>query len=143
MGNGGVDFPSAHSTVTPPYRRRPLNPEWKAYRRGIEWRCRWLELRTKELLCQEKRYAQLLSKFRTDKEAALVAQMLRHGGGDTAGGPHTPSQANAHMYTCIYMQRDVGCCRPRHKDCSPATRGGRSDSASWHVPGASWRVESP
>ena len=80
------------------HRRKPPNPEWKAYRRGIEWRCRWLELRTKELLCQEKRYAQLLGKFRTDKEAALVAQMLRH-----AGGPHIPPKADAHVYVCMYV----------------------------------------
>eukprot|EP00897_Mesotaenium_endlicherianum_P009736 jgi/Mesen1/8791/ME000527S08292 len=56
--------------------KRPLSVEWKEHRKGIEWRCRWLELRMRELQFQASRYDQLLARLRSSSSAP-----------STSGGP--------------------------------------------------------
>ncbi|KAL2634451.1 hypothetical protein R1flu_005930 [Riccia fluitans] len=40
--------------------KKALNAEWKKYRRGIEWRCRWLEVRLNELRARSEKYDRIL-----------------------------------------------------------------------------------
>ncbi|CAM6117700.1 unnamed protein product [Calypogeia fissa] len=47
--------------------KKALNAEWKKYRRGIEWRCRWLEIRLNELRARSERYDRLLAERRARK----------------------------------------------------------------------------
>ncbi|CAM6120222.1 unnamed protein product [Calypogeia fissa] len=47
--------------------KKALNAGWKKYRRGIEWRCRWLEIRLKELSARSERYDRLLAERRARK----------------------------------------------------------------------------
>lgn len=53
---------------------RALTAEWKTYRQGIEWRCRWLELRFKELLAQSVKYDKILRTARSHKQQLLEQQ---------------------------------------------------------------------
>ncbi len=46
---------------------KALDADWKLYRRGIEWRCRWLELRMQELQSQASRYDQILEELKKVK----------------------------------------------------------------------------
>ena len=48
--------------------------EWRAARRGVEWRVRWLELRLTELQHQRRHYQQQLTAERQREEAAAAAQ---------------------------------------------------------------------
>lgn len=52
--------------------KKALNAEWKKYRRGIEWRCRWLEIRLNELRARSQRYDRLLEERRKKKAQAWV-----------------------------------------------------------------------
>jgi hypothetical protein len=47
--------------------------DWRAYRRTLEWRCRWVEVRMAELREQERRYARLDAKLRAREAAAAEA----------------------------------------------------------------------
>ncbi|XP_024532741.1 uncharacterized protein LOC9640435 isoform X1 [Selaginella moellendorffii] len=66
-------------------RRRPLNMDWKNYRRGIEWRCRWLDIRLMELQRQATKYDEVLSGIqkakpwdgRTEPDGAARAAPVR------------------------------------------------------------------
>ena len=78
--------PSAQALPQPPVR----DQAWRTYRRSLEWRCRWAELRLRELKAQEAHYAAL--------EARLLA--LQAGGGSSgdagAGGDgQTAGEAEA------------------------------------------------
>lgn len=57
-GNGAMvlsdDIPSSNR------KKKAVNSEWKTYRQGIEWRCRWLELRVKELQVLSIKYNEML-----------------------------------------------------------------------------------
>ncbi|MCO5589317.1 hypothetical protein L7F22_043283 [Adiantum nelumboides] len=57
-GNGAMVL----SDDIPPSNRKKktVNQEWKTYRQGIEWRCRWLELRVKELQALANKYNDIL-----------------------------------------------------------------------------------
>lgn len=48
-------------------RKKALTPEWKDYRHHIEWRCQWLELRIRELLCRASKYDHLLEDIQARK----------------------------------------------------------------------------
>ena len=45
-----------------------MNTEWKAYRQGIEWRCRWIELRIKQLEVASSKYDRILALAKQRKE---------------------------------------------------------------------------
>ncbi|KAI5078434.1 hypothetical protein GOP47_0006105 [Adiantum capillus-veneris] len=80
-GNGAMvlsdDIPSSNSM---PRKKKAVNQEWKSYRQGIEWRCRWLELRVKELQPLAKRYNEMLAtakstmKQELEKEESISAR---------------------------------------------------------------------
>jgi hypothetical protein len=55
-------------------KKRALNVEWKAYRQGIEWRCRWLALRVKELQAESSKYNRILALRKEQKEQYLDQQ---------------------------------------------------------------------
>ena len=55
-------------------KKRALNAEWKAYRQGIEWRCRWLALRVKELQAESSKYDRILALSKKQKEQYLDQQ---------------------------------------------------------------------
>lgn len=48
-------------------RKKALTLEWKDYRHHIEWRCQWLELRIRELLCRASKYDHLLEDIQARK----------------------------------------------------------------------------
>ncbi|BFI09184.1 protein MpBromo7 [Marchantia polymorpha subsp. ruderalis] len=48
--------------------KKALNAEWKKYRRGIEWRCRWLEVRLNELRARSEKYDRILEERRAKKQ---------------------------------------------------------------------------
>ncbi|KAJ7539851.1 hypothetical protein O6H91_11G111900 [Diphasiastrum complanatum] len=68
-GSGGLLSPQDDALVGEPNERKKkaLNQEWKTYRRGIEWRCRWLELRIKALQDQASRYDRFLEESEVKK----------------------------------------------------------------------------
>lgn len=47
--------------------KKALDADWKTSRRGIEWRCRWLELRMQELQSQSSKYDKCLEKLKAQK----------------------------------------------------------------------------
>jgi len=53
---------------------RQLNPDWREYRRSIEWRCRWLELRMGDLHLRALRYEALLRKMRARDQQQLLQE---------------------------------------------------------------------
>eukprot|EP00898_Chlorokybus_atmophyticus_P004020 jgi/Chlat1/4619/Chrsp293S04360 len=55
------------------HRKRPLDPDWKRYRRGIEWRCRWLELRMAELRALTQHYEEELAQMQSRDEECTAA----------------------------------------------------------------------
>jgi hypothetical protein len=65
--------PTAPALPQPPVR----DPAWRTYRRSLEWRCRWVELRLRELKAQETHYAAL--------EARLLARQAGGGSSGDAG----------------------------------------------------------
>lgn len=46
---------------------KALDPVWKQHRRGIEWRCRWLELRTKAINAKLSLYDKSLKSLQNSK----------------------------------------------------------------------------
>ncbi|KAL3693237.1 hypothetical protein R1sor_006888 [Riccia sorocarpa] len=52
--------------------KKALNAEWKKYRRGIEWRCRWLEVRLNELRARSEKYDRILQERRAKKQWAVT-----------------------------------------------------------------------
>eukprot|EP00250_Pteridium_aquilinum_P026520 c33132_g1_i1 orf=2-1519(-) len=66
-GNGANEL-VAEGIPSPKRRKKALNPDWKTYRQGIEWRCRWLELHVKELQAMSKKYDQILETARSEKK---------------------------------------------------------------------------
>ncbi|KAJ7294687.1 hypothetical protein O6H91_Y239900 [Diphasiastrum complanatum] len=68
-GSAVLLYPEDDALVVEPNERKKkaLNQEWKTYRRGIEWRCRWLELRIKALQDQASRYDQFLEEREVKK----------------------------------------------------------------------------
>lgn len=48
-------------------KKRALDADWKTYRQGIEWRCRWVELRVEELQAEANKYTRILEAARTCK----------------------------------------------------------------------------
>lgn len=44
-----------------------MDPDWKQHRRGIEWRCRWLELRTKAINAKLTLYDKSLKSLQNSK----------------------------------------------------------------------------
>eukprot|EP00239_Pterosperma_sp_CCMP1384_P001073 CAMPEP_0197856052 /NCGR_PEP_ID=MMETSP1438-20131217/27794_1 /TAXON_ID=1461541 /ORGANISM="Pterosperma sp., Strain CCMP1384" /LENGTH=773 /DNA_ID=CAMNT_0043471375 /DNA_START=252 /DNA_END=2570 /DNA_ORIENTATION=- len=55
-------------------KRQALDGEWKRYRRGLEWRCRWLEVRMKELQKESTHYENLEKSLLAQREAQREAQ---------------------------------------------------------------------
>ena len=47
--------------------RKALDTDWKLYRRGIEWRCHWLELRTQAIKAKIGLYDKLLRSAQSEK----------------------------------------------------------------------------
>jgi hypothetical protein len=67
-GNGASVPQEDEAEGTPNERNsKALDADWKLYRRGIEWRCRWLELRMQELQSQASRYDQILEELKKVK----------------------------------------------------------------------------
>ena len=48
-----------------------LDPGWKQYRRDVEWQCRWLELRMKEIGGHIERYEGALEEMERPREATI------------------------------------------------------------------------
>ncbi|CAK9258960.1 unnamed protein product [Sphagnum jensenii] len=65
-GNG-ASGPQEDEAAGTPNEKKALDADWKSYRRGIEWRCRWLEVRMQELQLQAIRYDQILEELRRAK----------------------------------------------------------------------------
>ena len=51
-----------------------LDPGWKQYRRDVEWQCRWLELRMKEVSGHIQRYERMLRGIEQAKQEAKAAK---------------------------------------------------------------------
>ena len=70
------------------------DPGWRAYRRALEWRCRWVELRMCELRDQEARYARLAAsaqrKRKRDADAAAPTEQPAAATGEAATGGDAP-----------------------------------------------------
>lgn len=72
--------PDAHAggpSAPPPHQPPVRDTAWRTYRRSLEWRCRWVELRLRELKAQEAHYAAL--------EARLLARQAGGGSGGEVG----------------------------------------------------------
>ncbi|CAM6038063.1 unnamed protein product [Sphagnum compactum] len=65
-GNG-ASGPQEDEAAGTPNEKKALDGDWKSYRRGIEWRCRWLEVRMQELQLQAIRYDRILEELRRAK----------------------------------------------------------------------------
>ncbi|KAH7439084.1 hypothetical protein KP509_04G044500 [Ceratopteris richardii] len=59
-GNGAMALMDEVPSNSMSKKRRAVNLEWKNCRQGIEWRCRWLELRLKELQVLSKKYTEIV-----------------------------------------------------------------------------------
>ncbi|KAK3250246.1 hypothetical protein CYMTET_40369 [Cymbomonas tetramitiformis] len=109
-------------------RRRPaLDGEWKHYRRGVEWRCRWLELRMQDLQQQAVRYEKL--------EQALLsetASVVPSSAGETLDGlpvaSATPESA-PHLNSAALKRR-----RRRKRASHSGEDPSRSDNQAPHHP---------
>jgi hypothetical protein len=60
----------------PPQAGQLRDPAWRSYRRTLEWRCRWTELRMSALSAQEARYARLERRL-AERQAAQPAEPPR------------------------------------------------------------------
>ena len=89
--------------------------QWRSYRRSVEWRCRWAELRMAELRERERRYAAL--------EASLLAGQKRKGeegaegeaeaaaeAGDEARLPSRPWLSGLSPHRLLHCLRAVLLC---------------------------------
>lgn len=91
--NGNVIAPVMedhdHDHVSTNRVRNTLSDDWKSYRRGIEWRCRWLELHIKEFQSRVSCYDQKLKEIQSKKlgknhahfieaPAARAASLISH-----------------------------------------------------------------
>lgn len=47
--------------------KKALDADWKLYRRGIEWRCHWLELRAQAIQAKIAQYDKLLKNAQSEK----------------------------------------------------------------------------
>jgi hypothetical protein len=46
---------------------KPLDKDWKLYRKSIEWRCRWLELKTNQIKAELSQYDESLRSLQSAK----------------------------------------------------------------------------
>ncbi|KAH7301285.1 hypothetical protein KP509_23G018800 [Ceratopteris richardii] len=65
-GNGATTA-AKDVSVTSKRRKRALDDNWKRYRSGIEWRCRWLELRIQRLQSVANKHAKFLETIESCK----------------------------------------------------------------------------
>lgn len=66
--------------------------EWRAARRGVEWRVRWLELRLTELQHQRRHYQQQLSAEQQREAAAAQAEAAQQGAAAAAAKQEVTQQ---------------------------------------------------
>eukprot|EP00887_Chlorella_sp_A99_P002059 scaffold18.g2059.t1 len=64
----------------------PVSREWRAARRGVEWRVRWLELRLRELHHQQARYLQQLAVASAQEQQQQQAGSSQQQAAQEAGG---------------------------------------------------------
>jgi hypothetical protein len=55
---------------------------WRTYRRALEWRCRWVELRMSELRDQEARYMRLEASALRKRKREQPTQAAGEGGAE-------------------------------------------------------------
>ncbi|KAK9820355.1 hypothetical protein WJX72_009373 [[Myrmecia] bisecta] len=91
----------------------PMSAEWKSERRGVEWRCRWLELRLQELKQQERRYQRKLQRLQYQEDAQ--AEEAPAGPSTAAAAP--PAGAAA---ATASVPADPGSSKP---DSNPLSSG--------------------
>lgn len=72
-GNGAVEPPAEEAQISR-RKKRALTSEWKTQRQGIEWRCRWIELRVKELQAELLKYNNILDMAGSRKQQLLEWQ---------------------------------------------------------------------
>lgn len=72
--DGNCAIAPTEDLAQPLRKKRALTAEWKAYRWGIEWQCRWLELQVKELQAQSSKYDKILTTARSYKQQLLEQQ---------------------------------------------------------------------
>jgi hypothetical protein len=66
-----------------------LDPGWKQYRRDVEWQCRWLELRMKEVGGHIQRYERMLRGIEQAKAKAAEAAAKDSEAGSKGAAPET------------------------------------------------------
>eukprot|EP00899_Mesostigma_viride_P014610 jgi/Mesvir1/2314/Mv19345-RA.1 len=69
-------------------RHRALDPEWKRYRQGIEWRCRWLDASLRQL-------GSLLRCYEAQRRRLMMRRQRRRADGGAAPGDMPPQQVVA------------------------------------------------
>jgi hypothetical protein len=100
-GNG-ASGPQEDEAAGTPNEKKALDADWKSYRRGIEWRCRWLEVRMQELQLQAIRYDRILEELRRAKTWKLDKV-----NGEVSAARTTPlsSTPKKHQIFCRKRQR--------------------------------------
>jgi hypothetical protein len=71
-----------------------LDVGWKQYRRDVEWQCRWLELRMKEVSGHVNRYERMLEGIERAKTRTATAAAAAAAGGDVVGAATLPASAS-------------------------------------------------
>ncbi|XP_024402644.1 uncharacterized protein [Physcomitrium patens] len=66
-GNGAVGLMEDDGVITGERGKKALDAEWKQTRRGIEWRCHWLELKTLAIQAKLAQYENVLKKAQSEK----------------------------------------------------------------------------
>ncbi|GLJ36541.1 hypothetical protein SUGI_0734300 [Cryptomeria japonica] len=66
-GNAAAAVDENHGYASIKRKNSRLSDDWKSYRRGIEWRCHWLELQIKEFQSQASKYDCILKKIQSKK----------------------------------------------------------------------------